>query len=98
MKELFIIFLLFQFQAINLSFLNKSKGQRKLQTKSNDIVILHLNDVHCGIDDTIGYDGFVLYRDEIKNQYNYVLTVDVGDHIQVGTIGAISLVKQLSKS
>ena len=59
---------------------------------------MHLNDVHCGIDDTIGYDGFVLYRDEIKNQYNYVLTVDVGDHIQVGTIGAISLVKQLSKS
>ena len=57
--KLFLIFLLFQFQAINLSFLNKPKDQRNLQTKSDDIVILHLNDVHCGINDTIGYDRFV---------------------------------------
>jgi hypothetical protein len=33
---------------------------------SDDIVILHVNDVHCGINDTIGYDGFVLYREEMK--------------------------------
>ena len=90
MYTLFLFFLLFQFQTINLSFLNKPKVQRNLETKSDDIVILHLNDVHCGINDTIGYDGFLLYREEIKKQYNYVITVDVGDHIQGGTLGAIS--------
>ena len=33
---------------------------------SDDIVILHINDVHCGINASIGYDGFVLYREEMK--------------------------------
>ncbi|MBQ6285913.1 MAG: bifunctional metallophosphatase/5'-nucleotidase [Bacilli bacterium] len=64
--------------------------QRNLDDLSDDIVILHLNDVHCGINDTIGYDGFVLYREELKKKYKNILTVDIGDHIQGGTIGAIS--------
>ena len=57
---------------------------------SDDIVIIHLNDVHCGLNDTIGYDGFVLYRDELKKKYKHVITADVGDHIQGGSLGAIS--------
>ena len=57
---------------------------------SDDIVILHVNDVHCGINDTIGYDGFVLYREEMKKKYENVICVDVGDHIQGGAIGTIS--------
>ena len=57
---------------------------------SDDIVIIHLNDVHCGITDKIGYDGFVLYRRELEKKYKKVITVDVGDHIQGGTLGAIS--------
>ena len=56
----------------------------------DDLIILHVNDVHCGINDTIGYDGFALYRDELKKNYSNVITVDVGDHIQGGTLGAIS--------
>ena len=56
----------------------------------DDIVIIHLNDVHCGITDKIGYDGFVLYRRELEKKYKKVITVDIGDHIQGGTLGAIS--------
>ena len=41
----------------------------------DDLIILHVNDVHCGINDTIGYDGFVLYRDELKKKYKYVISV-----------------------
>lgn len=63
---------------------------RKLEESDDDIVIIHLNDVHCGTNDTIGYDGFVLYRDELKKKYKHVLAVDIGDHIQGGTLGAIS--------
>ena len=69
---------------------NLKKNLRKVDESSDDIVIIHLNDVHCGINDTIGYDGFVLYRRELEQKYKYVLTVDVGDHVQGGTLGAIS--------
>ena len=58
--------------------------------ESDDIVIIHTNDVHCAINNTIGYDGFVLYRNELKQKYKNIITVDVGDSIQGGTLGAIS--------
>ena len=66
------------------------KNIRKLEKTKNDIAIIHINDVHCGVNKTIGYDGFVLYRDELKKKYKHVLAVDLGDHIQGGTLGAIS--------
>ena len=58
--------------------------------KSNDIIILHTNDVHCGVQDTIGYDGLMLYKKQLLKKYNNVMLVDAGDHIQGGTIGLIS--------
>ena len=58
--------------------------------ESDDIVIIHTNDVHCGVNNTIGYDGFVLYRNELKQKYKNIITVDIGDSIQGGTLGAIS--------
>ena len=77
---------------IHFSFIegNKDKNIRKLEELSDDIVILHVNDVHCAINKTIGYDGFALYRNEMKKKYKNVITVDVGDHIQGNSIGAIS--------
>ena len=87
-SEIFVIF----FLLFNFAFLkgDKDKNFRKLPELSDDIVILHLNDVHCGLNNTVGYDGFVLYRDEMKKKYKNVISVDVGDHIQGGSIGAIS--------
>ena len=64
--------------------------KRNLQESSDDIIILHLNDVHCGVNQTIGYDGFVLYRNELNKTYENIITVDVGDHAQGGTLGSIS--------
>ena len=52
---------------------------------------MHINDVHYGINDTIGYDGYALYGDILKTKYKHVITVDVGDHIQGGTLGSFSL-------
>ena len=63
---------------------------RKNEELSDDIVLIHLNDVHCGINDKIGYDGFVLYRRELQKKYKYVISIDVGDHIQGGAFGSIS--------
>ena len=53
-------------------------------------VILHTNDVHCGLESNIGYDGLVLYRKELEELYGRVLLVDAGDSIQGSTIGSIS--------
>ena len=58
--------------------------------RSDDIVIIHTNDVHCGVQDTIGYDGLMLYKKQLLKKYKHVLLVDAGDHIQGGTIGLIT--------
>ena len=63
---------------------------RNLQELSDDIVILHINDVHCGVNNTIGYDGLVLYRDILEKEYKNIITVDVGDHIQGDILGSLS--------
>ena len=78
------------FKKKHLKEIPKRNNDRKLDELSDDIIIIHLNDVHCGFNDTIGYDGFALYRKELQKKYKYVIAVDVGDHVQGGTLGAIS--------
>jgi len=90
----FIIFPQISFQFLLICFLiisvNNFKSPKRSLAESDDIIILHLNDVHCGVNDTIGYDGFTLYRDELSEKCPNIITVDVGDHIQGGTLGSIS--------
>lgn len=58
--------------------------------KSDDIVVLYTNDVHCGIDDAIGYAGLAAYKaDKLKETKNVAL-VDAGDAIQGDLAGALS--------
>ena len=57
---------------------------------SQDIVILYTNDVHCGIDDNIGYAGLALYKRQMKRETPYVTLVDAGDAIQGAPIGTLS--------
>ena len=54
--------------------------------KQDDIVILYTNDVHCGIDDSIGYDGLALYQREMEAEHSHVILADAGDAIQGGNI------------
>ena len=65
------------FKKKNLKEVPKINNDRKLDELSDDIVIIHLNDVHCGFNDTIGYDGFALYRKELQKKYKNVIAVDV---------------------
>lgn len=55
-----------------------------------DIVVLYTNDVHCGVDDNIGYAGLALYKKEMLAQTPYVALVDGGDAIQGAPIGTLS--------
>jgi len=53
-------------------------------------VILHTNDIHCGVADNIGYDGLVLYKKELEQRFEHVFLVDCGDAIQGAAIGTVS--------
>lgn len=55
-----------------------------------DIIIVYTNDVHCGVEDNIGYAGFAFYRNEMRKLTPYVTTVDAGDFSQGATIGMLS--------
>ena len=73
-----------------IGLLLATSSQQETDNRSDDIIILHTNDVHCGIQDTIGYDGLKLYKKQLQKKYKNVLVVDSGDHIQGGTIGLIN--------
>lgn len=55
-----------------------------------EIVVLYTNDVHCGVEDNIGYGGLSLYKKEMRQQTPYVTLVDTGDAIQGAPIGTLS--------
>ena len=57
--------------------------------KSDDIVILYTNDVHTYIGNPLSYDIIAAIKTELQAQYNNVLLVDAGDHIQGTAYGSM---------
>lgn len=57
---------------------------------SDDIIILYTNDVHCGIEDNIGYAGLAAYKEYAQTLTPYVTLVDCGDAVQGDFIGLVS--------
>ncbi|MBE6030567.1 MAG: bifunctional metallophosphatase/5'-nucleotidase [Clostridiales bacterium] len=60
------------------------------QEKDDKIVILYTNDVHCGIEDGLGYAGLAAYKAAKLAETDYVTLIDAGDSIQGEAIGTIS--------
>ncbi len=57
---------------------------------NDDIVILYTNDVHCGVEDGLTYQGIAAVKAGLEAAGKTVLLVDCGDHSQGGTIGTLS--------
>ncbi len=57
---------------------------------NKDIIVLYVNDVHCGIDDNLGYQGLKTVKNAYEALGYTVLLVDNGDAVQGDTVGAIS--------
>lgn len=55
-----------------------------------DIVILYTNDVHCGIEDNLGYTKLAQYKEDLQQDTPYITLVDAGDAIQGAPIGKLS--------
>ncbi len=56
---------------------------------SEDIVILYTNDVHTYIDGPLSYDVIAAVKTELESQYQHVLLVDAGDHVQGTAYGSM---------
>lgn len=56
----------------------------------SDVVILYTNDVHCGIEENIGYAGLAAYKKETEEKYENVTLVDCGDFAQGGSVATVS--------
>lgn len=57
---------------------------------AEDIVVLYTNDVHCGIDENIGYAGLAAYKKLVESMTKNVALVDCGDAIQGDALGTVS--------
>ena len=55
-----------------------------------EIIVLYTNDVHCGVDENIGYAGLSLYKKQMQAQTPYVTLIDAGDAVQGAPIGTLS--------
>ena len=58
--------------------------------QQEEIVILYTNDVHCAVEENIGYAGLAAYKKHMEEQTPYVTLIDCGDAIQGGAVGAVS--------
>lgn len=54
-----------------------------------DISVIYTSDVHCGLDDNLGYASLAAYKKNLAKT-NEVLLVDSGDFLQGDFVGAIS--------
>lgn len=55
-----------------------------------DVVILHTNDIHCGVSDNVGVARLSQYKKDLKKAGAAVLLVDAGDAVQGAPIGKLS--------
>lgn len=73
-----------------ISLVGCSGNNQPTDKKSDDVVILFTNDIHCGINEGLGLASLKTYKNELKEKYEYVVTVDAGDAIEGSALGTIS--------
>ena len=62
-----------------------------------EIIILHTNDIHCGVTDNLGIDKVSQYKKDLKKQGYPVALVDAGDAIQGAPLGKLSTGESIIK-
>ncbi len=83
MKKLFALLLTIALLACSFAFAEEA-------AEVKPVVVLFTNDVHCGIEDGVGYAGLAAYEKAYAAKGYEVLLADNGDAIQGGPIGTLS--------
>ena len=86
MKKLTTLFTLLCMLLLTACAQPESKAER-----TDDIYIFFTSDVHCGVDENVGCASMKALVDDTKAEHEYVTLVDLGDYIQGGTLGSITL-------
>ena len=60
------------------------------EPEPKDIVILYTNDIHCGVEDGIGFVGVARVKAALEAAGKEVILVDNGDSVQGDVIGTLS--------
>ncbi|MEG2870814.1 MAG: metallophosphoesterase [Clostridium sp.] len=90
-KYIFKVFIPALTLILLLSACQDSANHAKTETTARrDIAIVYTNDVHCALDENIGYAGLAAYKKELEADGCEVLLVDSGDAIQGAPMGALS--------
>ncbi|MEG1577045.1 MAG: bifunctional metallophosphatase/5'-nucleotidase, partial [Clostridium sp.] len=90
-KNIFKVFIPALTSILLLSACQDPTNHAKTETTARrDIAIVYTNDVHCAVDDNIGYAGLAAYKKELEADGCEVLLVDSGDAIQGAPMGALS--------
>ncbi len=66
-----------------------SGGEEEDLSGAGSIAVLYTNDVHTYIDGPLSYDVIASLKEELQAQYEHVLLVDAGDHIQGTAYGSM---------
>jgi len=64
-------------------------AEEAAEAAKKDVVILYTNDVHTYIDGVLSYDVIAALKDELEKEYEIVLLVDAGDHVQGTAYGSM---------
>ncbi len=86
-KRVGIIVLAFCMLALSITGCAGSKAE---EVNSGDIIVLFTNDVHCAVDDNLGYASLAAYKSLMEGETEYVTLADLGDAIQGEAAGAVS--------
>lgn len=82
---IFIILILIIYFSISNGVIVESKHSKVSKT----VTIVYTNDVHCYVDQNIGYSGLKAYITNLKKNTKNVFVVDCGDAIQGEFIGTL---------
>ena len=85
LKKLLAVLLVVSMLMTGLAF-----AEEATEVEHQPVVVLYTNDVHCGIEDAIGYAGLAAYEKAYEKLGYEVILVDNGDAIQGGPIGTLS--------
>ena len=75
--------------ALSMTLVLATPAMAENAAKSDDTVILYTNDVHTYIEGELSYDVISALKTELEAQYENVLLVDAGDHIQGTAYGSM---------
>lgn len=87
MKKVLQLVMVFLLVILSACSTNEQSSEPERQ---DDIYIFYTSDVHCGVDDNLGFAKLKALINDTKKEHANVSLVDLGDYLQGGTIGSLS--------